>query len=190
MKKWNICIVSVMVIFVSLVSCGNMEDLDISNEPSYLIMSNGDRVNLNVQYVRTDYFYGYENLFPIPNNITVVSSTNELEQYYENHRRRFEDGQGNQIPDHNFLKAIENYSNIFFNENILLMVGLLETGGSSIRHKVDRIDENGNIFIKSKSLTPGMAFTDIATWSIIIELNKNLSQQNFKISSIIYVEGK
>jgi len=167
-----------------LISCGNTEERDIFNEPSFLILSNGSKVNLNVQYLRTEYFYDHEN--PFPCNITIVSSTNELEQYYENHRLRIWDGQGNLMPDEVFLKAIENYTDIYFNENILLIVGITE-GSGSIRHKVDKIDENGNIFIKS--ISPEVGTADMASWSIIIELNKSMSQQNFKVT-LVYVEKK
>ena len=130
---------------------------------------------LNAQYIRTEYFYDTEN--PFPTGITVVSSTNEMEQYYEKHMRRTWDGYGNIIPDYNFLSVIERYSDDFFANNFLVIVSLTE-GSGSIRHEVERIDDNGDIVINR--LLPEVGTDDIASWSIIIELNNNLKIEQFQ----------
>ncbi len=58
-----------------------------------------------------------------------------------------------------------------------MIVELWEPSGS-IRHKVERIDENGNIIINR--LMPEIGTTDIGQWSIIIELNNNFKFEKFK----------
>jgi hypothetical protein len=59
-----------------------------------------------------------------------------------------------------------------------VIVGLVENSGSN-RHKVVKIDEDGVIVINR--LLPAEAVTaDMASWSILIELNKNNTFKQFK----------
>ena len=174
MKNRNVFIIGFIIIILSLISCDNIGNHDIFNKSPFLALSDESTVDINVQYIRTQYFN--DNSFH--KSITIVTSTNELEQYYEKHKLRVFDGQGNLIPHEQFLDAIEKYTEKYFTENVLLIVGLIENSGS-VRHKVEKIDENGNIFIMR--LSPEMGTTDMASWSIIIELNKNLLLKKYQV---------
>jgi hypothetical protein len=129
---------------------------------------------MDVQYLRTDYFYNGE--YSKPPVITVVSSKNDLQDYYEKHRKRIYGENGTLLPDNNFLNAIEKYSDTYFSNNFLLIIGLIEGSGSN-RHKVEKIEGNGTIVIKR--LLPEMGTADMAAWSIIIELDRNSKAKQY-----------
>ncbi len=107
----------------------------------------------NVQYIRTHSDYGRD---PI---VSVISSKEELEEYYELHK------------DVNRNPAFENvpgtYSDDFFADSFLAIIRL-EEGSGSIRHKVEKISGNGDIAVSR--LIPAIGTCDMATWHIIIEL--------------------
>jgi hypothetical protein len=130
---------------------------------------------LNVQYIRTEFFPFAEH--PIP-PITIVSSKEDMEQYYEKHKNKGWDLDGNLVPDYDFLDAIEKYSDDYFADNYLVIVRIVE-GSGSILHKVERIDKNGDIVINR--LLPEMGTCDMAAWSILIELNNNFEAEQFKV---------
>jgi hypothetical protein len=131
--------------------------------------------SLNVQYIRTEFFPFAE--YPNP-TITIVSSKEDLEQYYEKHKQRGWDLDGNLVPDYNFLDAIEKYSDDYFAENYLVIVRIVE-GSGSIRHKMEKINENGDIVINR--LLPECGTCDMAAWSILIELNNNFEAEQFQV---------
>ena len=57
----------------------------------------------------------------------------------------------------------------------------MENSGSN-RHKVEKIDENGNIYIKR--LVPGSGYAgtaDIKAWSIIIEIDKSKKLEEYEV---------
>ena len=146
------------------------------DEQSVFRFLNGNEIPINVQYIRTEYFYDPEN--PFPKNITIVSSTNEIEEYYEKHRKRIWDETGKLVPDLNFLNAIEKYNDNFFSDNFLVIIGITE-GSGSIGHRVVRVYENGDILIKR--LLPEAGTADMASWSIIIELKNDLKDRQFNL---------
>jgi hypothetical protein len=171
-KLIQFCI-ALLVIFAAFTSCANTTDSrQISSHP---MQSDGSGTGLNVQYIRTEYFSDAE--YPNPAIITVVSSKNSLQEYYEKQKKRVYGSSGNLLPDSDLLEAIEKYSDDYFTGNFLVIVGLVE-GSGSIRHKVERIDENGNIIIKR--LLPEMGTADMAAWSIIIELGNSAKGEQFK----------
>jgi hypothetical protein len=137
----------------------------MDDKSSSLLLSDGTGINLNVHYVRTEYVHNdkYSN----SPNITVVSSKNDLQNYYEKN-----------VPGNNFFDVIKKYSDNYFSDNILLIIDLVE-GSGSIRHKVKKIEENGTIVIKR--LLPEMGTSDMAAWSIIIELAKSLTPKQYRI---------
>jgi hypothetical protein len=106
---------------------------------------------------------------------TVVSSKNEIEQYYGKNEIKIWDKQDywHEL-DYN---TIEKYSDNYFEDNFLVIVELWEPSGS-IRHKVERIDENGDIVIRR--LVPEFGTDDIGQWGIIIELNNNFKTEQFQ----------
>jgi len=113
-------------------------------------------ISFNVQYLRG----GYQDYYGEP-IVTVVSSKNEIEQHYGKYES----------------KMLEKYSDDYFADNFLVIVDLWEPSGS-IRHKVERIDENGEIVINR--LMPEIGTADIGYWSIIIELNNNFKLEQFQ----------
>jgi hypothetical protein len=173
MKKAIIFACALSAVFMLHTACSETITAD---KPPYLRTPEGNRIPLNVQYIRTAYFYDSEN--PFPTNITIVSSTDELEEYYEKNRIKMYDGQGNQVPDENFLKAIEPYCANYFSDNFLVIVGLTE-GSGSIRHRVVRIYENGDILIER--LVPEVGTADMASWSILIELNNSFKKEQYQL---------
>jgi hypothetical protein len=181
MKKIIILGLVLPVIFIVISACDNMIESSLSSKPTdsesrYMLkLSNGNEASLNVQYVRTEYFYNEE--IPFPAFVEIVSSKNELEQYYQNHKRMIWDTKGNVLPEQNFLDAIEKYSENYFSDNFLLIVGLTESSGS-IRHKVE-IDSNGDIVINR--LLPDIGTTDMAAWSLIMELNNSFKVEQYQI---------
>ena len=165
------------VIFLMFSACDSA--MPAIEEQPYLIVA-GNRVTLNVQYVqyiRTGFIY--QSPSPI---ITIVSSTDELKEYYEDNRIGIYDGYGNLLPDENFLNAIAKYTDNFFAENVLIIVGLTENSGSN-RHRVKRINENGEIVIHR--LLPAMPGTaDMASWSILIELDRSHKVEQYSVTLI------
>jgi len=115
----------------------------------------------NVQYLpEGDSYYGVPIDYGAP-IVTVVSSKNEIEQYYGKYE----------------INMLEKYSDSYFADNILVIVDLWEPSGS-VRHEVERIDENGDIVISR--LIPDSVTWDIKHWGIIIELNNNFKTKQFK----------
>jgi hypothetical protein len=76
------------------------------------------------------------------------------------------------------LNAIEKYSDDFFAGNYLVIV-LLGEGSGSIRHKVERVDTNGDIVITRQ--LPEIGTADMAAWNIIIELNNDFKPEQYQV---------
>ena len=114
-----------------------------------------------VRYIRTVYFSCVEN--PV---VTVLSSKKEYEQYFR---------------DVSSFEEVKAYPDSFFANNFIVVVFLTE-GSGSIRHKVERIDEKGDIIIRR--LLPEIGTDDMAAWNIIIELNKNFNPKQFGVTFI------
>lgn len=120
--------------------------------------------NFSVRYFRTDGIvdWGCDSFDwhrDVPRKIvTAANSLEELEQA-------------------NFHPSVaEPYSNAFFETHYLVIVSLVERSGS-IGHRVDGIDENGNIFITR--LIPQGGTPDMAEWDIVIELCRNFMPGQF-----------
>jgi hypothetical protein len=184
MKKLIVFGLILSVIFMVLSACENSANSNLSNEvsdfePKYVLkLSDGNEIPLNVQYLRTAYFYDEGN--PFPTFVEVVSSKNEMDQYYQKHKNVYWDGNGNMMPDQDFLNAIRKYSDNYFAGNFLLIVGLTE-GSGSIRHKVE-IDENGDIVVNR--LLPEYGTDDMAAWSLIMELNNSFKVEQYQVSVV------
>jgi len=127
----------------------------------------------NAQYIRGQYFYGAQPDF------TVISSRYELDQYNENTVIRIYGNDGRDIWQHNssFLEATAQYDDDYFANNFLIIAGFVETSGS-IRHKVERIDENGEVHISR--LLPSLGTDDMASWSIVIELDNKYKGREYR----------
>jgi len=71
-----------------------------------------------------------------------------------------------------FRESIEKYTDEFFTENFLVVIEVSESSGS-IRHEVERVDENDIVINR---LLPGqdIPMTDeMGEWLIVIELSRN-----------------
>jgi len=177
MKKILMNCTSLFVIFIVFSACINFNNSSPSVAPPSLQKSD-NRIHINVHYIRTNYHYEYQNSDSLSDNITLITSTRELGRYYEKYRHRIYDGNGALLPDDNFLNAIKDCTDDFFMENFLVIVRLVENSGSN-RHKVETIDENGNIHIRR--LLPEVGTSDMAAWSIIIELDNNSRAEQYSV---------
>jgi len=152
---------------LALLACGNHYDYEASNLKAGLSpASSSSGIAFNVQYTR---LYGLSKGEP---GTTVISSKNEIEQYYEN--QEIEQYYGKQ----EIKNTIEKYPDDYFADNFLVIVERWEQSGS-ITHKVERIDENGDIIINRLIPSPFLT-DDIGHWSIIIELNNKFKLEQFQ----------
>jgi len=140
----------------------------------------------NVQYTRyTQYAQYAQYTQNEPTTITVISSKNEIEEYYGKRKTKIWDKQGEVWYEREGYNTIEKYSDDYFADNFLVIVELWEPSGS-IRHRVERIDKNGDIVINR--LVPRIYITDdMGDWGIIIELNNNFKVEQFQI---VFVDTK
>ena len=83
MKKMMVLGFILLLVLIGFSACDG--EITFDEQPVFRFL-NGNEIPINVQYIRTEYFYDPEN--PFPKNITIVSSTNEIEEYYEKHRKR------------------------------------------------------------------------------------------------------
>jgi hypothetical protein len=147
---------------------------ELNGKPSFLSIRASWKVPFNTQYIRLfgrpfDY-----NEYPI-----IISSRNELTQYYEYYKDI--DLSLNTPPDlvtisHNFADLIERYPDDFFLNRYLVIFYRAENSGS-IRHSVERVENNGDIIINRRS--PIGQTMDMASWMIIIELEKGFKPEHF-----------
>ena len=142
---------------------------------------NVKRLDFSAQHIRT---FGYHpgRQYPI---ITVVQTKQELDRYYESYKDQYDFGsravQYEAIDTIGFTDATANYTDGFFKDSYLVIV-LFEEGGGSIRHRVERVAENGEILIRR--LVPPITTLDIAVWSIIIEVNSGIKPARFQVDMI------
>ena len=155
----------------------------------------GDTIAFRVHYIRTD--GDFSGAYPA---ITVVHTKRELEQYYAKWRddtgfarssaqgivqgiaQDSSAGQGNgpgfaasaltQTPvggATEFADAVQAYTDAYFDENYLVILRLME-GSGSVRHTVERIEENGDIIISRTR--PEIGTADMAEWHILIGISR------------------
>ncbi|MDR2583833.1 MAG: hypothetical protein LBC75_10165 [Fibromonadaceae bacterium] len=114
----------------------------------------------DVEASNIDFYIQYVRGRSFSSPITVITSKDEFDKFYE----KYDKGQ-------------YSYSDDFFEENYIVVVSLWEPSGS-IRHRVERIDENGDIVISR--LLPEIGTDDIGEWSIIIGLSNDVKIKQFK----------
>jgi len=119
---------------------------------------------IDAQYIRANGEYN--------NNKTVtIKSKEELENYYNTNKESYSfDFQHDKFIT--FKNAIEKYTNEYF-ENNFLVLAILTEGSGSHRHIVTGV--NGNE-INIKRISVGLGTDDMASWHIIVELNKEKYQ--------------
>jgi hypothetical protein len=125
--------------------------------------------DFSVQYIRTN-GYVESRKYPI---ITIVSSKNELEKYYQSYEVT------NDLTE--FKEATNVYSNVYFTNSFLIII-MLQEGSGSIGHNVEKIETNGDITISR--LIPAGQTADMAVRSVIIELNNNYKVRRFRVRLI------
>jgi len=107
-----------------------------------------------VQYIRTNWYAG-------KSGVTVINSNSEFERHFAQ------------------VNGFESrYTDDFFTQKYLLIVSTEENSGS-IRHRVGRVGENGDLIIVR--LLPEIGTADMAGWDIIIELDKAFAPNNFNV---------
>jgi len=154
--------------FICLLFCGATFVLLACNS-----FGSADANAFNVQYTRYTICTPNE-----PTAITVISSKNEIEEYYGKRKTKIWDKQGDVWYEQEDYNTIEKYSDDYFADNFLVIVELWEPSGA-IRHRVEKIDKNGDIVINR--LIPRIYIEDdLGDWGIIIELNNNFKVEQFQ----------
>jgi len=181
-KNPIISVMVLLIVFTVLSACSNTNNSSRTSEPhlqqssqQHSTMSNGSIQDFDVQYIRTGYVGGSVN--PV---IFVIRSEAELEQFFGLYMNRYDlltRWQSYSDLTMTFMNAAAKYNNNFFTDKFLVVITLEENSGS-IRHKVERIENNGNIVINR--LVPEIGTSDMAEWNIIIELNNSFKAEEFR----------
>jgi len=151
----------------------------------------GETIAFRVQYIRTD--GDFSGAYPA---ITVVQTKREFDQYYASWRddtgfvrssaqgivqdsgadQGYGPGFAASAPAQTpvggaaeFADAIQTYTDAFFDENYLVILRLME-GSGSVRHTVERIEENGDIIISRTR--PEIGTADMAEWHLLIGISR------------------
>ena len=160
MKKVFLIVLILLAILAVFGACESKKGIS-----SNLSLSSS-QTDLDVQYIRVGSGFG-----PRHPACTVISSINDLNQYTRNLNNY-------SFWETEYTNAISKYSDSYFADNFLVIVLLEEPSGSN-RHKVERLNPNGDIIIKQ--LIPEMGTADMATWSIIIELSNSFKLQQYRV---------
>lgn len=150
-------ILSVFLLFL-LVGCGKKEQ----------------SISFQAQYIRTDGIVEDEK-YPI---VEKIQSKDELEKYYQDHldQYNFSDNTTDSI---SFTTAIDKYDEDYFRDSFLLIVLVKEDSGS-IFHTVTKVLNDGTVSIEK--VIPNDGSTDIATWHILIEMDKKYQDIDFHLA--------
>ena len=166
MKKifFGLVLLSIFGSFTACEDPGGSGDLDI------LIPTNPGRISFMYQTVHTQQYVGgtWTSNVEYP-RLTIISSRAELEQYQDDYENLY-DFSRHEYSNNGFMDATEGYSDAFFADSFLVFV-LLEETSSFIRHRVERVEDNGDIEI-IRLVSDGPITADMAQWHIIIELGK------------------
>ena len=132
----------------------------------------------DIRFIRTNGYVSGAN-YPV---ITVISSIEELEQYYSEYKDIY-NFSSREVPylgsANGFLDAIEDYTEDYFVDNYLIFV-LLEESSGSVRHEIARIEDDGTIVIRR--LAPEIGTADMAQWHIIFEFNNSFQPERFSVT--------
>ena len=174
MKKF-VLVLSLFIFMGVFTACddpGSNGDLDI------LTPANPGRINFMYQTVHTQQYVGgtWTSNIEYP-AITVISSRAELEQYHNDYEGLY-DFSRYEHSNNGFMDAIERYSDAFFADSFLVLVLIEETSGSS-RHRVESVEDGGDIVITR--LLPEMVTADMAQWHIIIELDNDDKIEQYQV---------
>jgi len=173
---FGIVILLVMAVIGACDNSSDSSDLKAPSNPGHNVAFKAETIHTQ-QIMRTDWSPDFEYPF-----ITVVSSKKELEVYLNSYKDKYNfDERGSHSPVA-FIDAIDKYSDSFFANNFLVII-LIEEGSGSIRHEVERIDDNGEIVIRR--LIPEVVTLDMVQWTMVLELSKTDEKlEPFKITFI------
>lgn len=142
-----------------LVGCGN---------------SSAKEVSFESQYIRTD-----GNVVEIDSpSVTKITSVQELMDYYNNNKDNY-NFSDNSVDSISFITAIDKYDEDYFKDSFLVLVLVREDNGN-VFHTVNKVTDNGNISIDRNLLDNDNQ--DIASWHIIIELDKKYSNIDYQVN--------
>jgi hypothetical protein len=160
MKKTIILVLVGLLFLIGFAACTSVDASKKSDDP----------VNFAAQYIRTDEYRAADQ-YPV---ITIITSKDELENLYA---EKYDMSEYPYLAANiNLDNALKNYSDDYFKNNFLVMIVLEESSGGT-RHKIETINSDGKIMINR--LLPEMGTADMAKWSIIIELENDVSTRNF-----------
>lgn len=146
-------------------------------------------LGFNAKYIRTGSKADISS-YPI---LTVVSSADELNGYYESNKDRFNLERRKDASSDGtigFLDACDKYDAEFFEEKALAII-VIEEGSGSIRHIVDSVtlSASGEFRVNIRSIVPETGTCDMAQWHIILEIDKvNAPRSADKIE--VYIDGR
>lgn len=150
------------------------------------VPSDVSSVDFKAQYIRTD---GYHDGAVFP-QVKIINSLDSLHSYYEANKSRFDlASRSDPASDSTvgFLDAVSRYDEVYFSENVLLMV-LLEEGSGSVRHEVKSVSKDDEqVFIEIDTQSPEIGTCDMAEWHILIETKR---MEGLKAENVtVYLDG-
>ena len=157
-------IIGLITLFAMLSACNNSNNTSNDNASS----------DFNVQIFRVNI---QKNIEPYG---TAITSRFILERCYESwYPNAYYPGENIDYYAVLFREGIEKYTDEFFAENFLMVIEVTE-GSGSIRHEVERVDEDDIVINR---LLPGQDIqmtTDMAEWLIVIELSRSFIEPALK----------
>ncbi len=120
------------------------------------------------RYIRTN---GYHDGTEYPRTV-LIESREALEKYYEDNKELYDLAHKEKVYSDTtvgFADAMEEYSEEWFADHVLLIV-LLEEGSGSVRHEVTCVTENS---VTIKRIVPEVGTDDMAEWHVLIELGRD-----------------
>lgn len=196
-------IVTFLLFFTLLVSCvpvgsrkkcDGVDSVKTYNDTEWLNngsinSKNNELLDFDVQYIRTNgYHEGIE--YPV---VKIIRSVDELNMYYESNKDFYslERRMGTVYSDSSigFLDACDKYDEEYFKDQILLMI-LLEEGSGSIRHKVEKLNFDGEkTIVEIKTKVPDACTDDMAEWHILIEPERD-AEITSEEDVVVFLDGR
>ena len=158
----------VLVVFLMVLSTCNKDNENIYLElDTYLLLSNGNKVDLTVNYYGELEFFeeGHEFIY-------VINSKNELETYFSLIGEFFN--------SENYYNSIkESYKDDFFENNYLVIIH--HNTNTGYRVKAEIVSDNGDIVIVTYSPKGTMFPPMMISHSIVIEINNIYKMEKFQV---------
>jgi len=137
---------------------------------SFYLAFSGNISSFNSRYIRTMYRHEWFGMEIAP---VVVASADELNRFIETYHGAFP-------PGVTFDLGMD-YPDDFFDENFLVIISIQENSGS-ISHRVESVNENGQILVTR--FMPMIGTADMAQWLIVVELCNSFMTESFSVEFI------